>query len=76
MVNAVIIKYLTYNDEKFYEDDKVRIYMNKDYYVGHSDRKSVYIGRIGQILDDGCFLYYDNIHMPLDTDDMESIEHI
>lgn len=73
MIEAVIIKQIISDTDSFKEGDKVKIILKDEY---AKEQKKEYAGTITQINSDGCFLSYSNVSIPLNTNEMKSIERV
>ena len=76
MIKAEIIKQISDENHIYKEGDKVEITMKDEYVRSCNGRKKKYIGTISTIHEDGGFLCYDNVSMPFDTNDIESIKKV
>lgn len=76
MITAEIIKQISDGNNVYREGDKVEIIMKDEYVRGCSSRKKKYVGVISMITEDGGFFDYDNVSMPFNVDDIESIKKV
>ena len=76
MIIAEVIKQISDGNNIYREGDKVEIIMKDEYVKGCSSRKKKYVGVISMITEDGGFLDYENISMPFNVDDIESIKMV
>ena len=76
MIIAEVIKQISDGNNVYREGDKVEIIMKDEYVRGCSSRKKKYVGIISTIDENGGFFDYDNVSMPFDVKDIESIKKV
>ena len=76
MIRTRIVKQIVSNDDIFEVGDIVKIVMNKTYLKQRYNEKKEYVGTITTITEEGGFLSYDNVTIPFNVKNLESIERI